>query len=745
MSSGKYTVREVPGGRGGKGGVRYEALLSSLPEAAQKRYWERKTGVMMEKFTGGIQSPDEKPEKPTEIPPEKGLVMAPMPGLETQGDGTKGSGASKAGVPKQSLGTREKQSLGTRETSGKAAPPTARQRIVAGARHGIVRPVVEADVSLRQAIRAFMAQLAAGGFDERQWLACAIANDRNGFAWTVDLEDGRMMAIPAKGQDVQAFARKLSDRSLFRWAADYRTKGWDGLLPGKSQPDNAVKIWHDMALTLRKRPQGSNMCWITEEIAKHWHSLGLAEEAPSYDQIRRYFAEKCSQLEQIKGRHTGSQLRSKTYHKRRTAAGMMPWDEVHSDGWNTHFTAPHPVTGEFVTYEVWHSHDVATRFAPPFAVGLTENAEVIAKALENIIREGGVPIFWQTDSTKIVKEAPRFKSIAERAGLSIVHPVTVGNSQANGISENFNITVLDAAAKSLATYQHEEMDRLTFKRVKKLTGLMTKAAKDGDVEAREKYKRQAELAGKGYVFNSYQDALDWLEEVRVKFNHRPHSALPKIRDAETGMMRHLSPLEYLNQFKAEGWQPVALDERELSDLFRPHVKCKVNRGKVRPYKGMEFRSPELDHWLGKDVIVAYDIMDYTQVWVKTLAGEDICTATYDQAVGYRAKTAYEVGEEGRAMAQIKRNEKKNDKIRERHPGLLVDGQGEGPVIELKDFRQVFDEALPEPEEPEEEKTLLDFLAPDDKGREGETGSYSNTVLWLYGDKDDEEDEEAATR
>ena len=720
----KYTDREVQGGRGGKGGVRYEVLLSSLPKEAQEKYWADKTQGTMEGIKGELAGCIE----------EENKALSPSP--SPSGGGEKKQAVARPQQPK--------------------APPNSRQRIIARARAGIVKPLCEGEASLTKGINAFIAQLLAGQFDERQWLACAIANDRNGFAWEVGLEDGRMTAIPARGQDVQAFAQKLSARSLYRWSADYKAKGIDGLIPGKAQADRSVKIWHGMALTLRKRPQGACLRWLQEELAKHWHSLGLAEEAPSYDQIRRYFADECSQLEQLKGRHTRSQLWAKTYYKRRTADGMMPWDEVHADGWNTHFTAPHPVTGEFVTYEVWHAHDVATRYVPPYAVGLTENAEVIAKCLENIIREGGVPIFWQTDSTNIVKEAPRFQSIADRAGFSIVHPVTVGKSQTNGIAENYNTSVLDDQAKQLATYQHEDMDTWTFKLVKKLTAKMVKAAKDGDLVLRDKLKRQIEQAGKGYVFTSYQDALDWLESGRVEFNNRPHSSLPKLRCPATGRMRNYSPLEYLEKFKAEGWEPVLLDERELSDLFRPHVKCKVVRGLVTPYKGMKFRSAELDHWLGKEVIVAYDIMDYTQVWVKTLAGEDICTAKFDEAVGYRAKTAYEVGEERRALGQIKRLEKKITTVEERNPGLLLEqstlspgpsplGRGEASVIELKDFRQVFeDAALPEPEEPEQEKTLLDVLG-DEKPREGETGSYSETVMWLFGnaDEDEEEDEEAA--
>ena len=48
-----------------------------------------------------------------------------------------------------------------------------------------------------------------------------------------------------------------------------------------------------------------------------------------------------------------------------------------SDGWNTHFTAPHPVHGRFVTREIWHAHCVATKHVPPFAIGYTETTDLI--------------------------------------------------------------------------------------------------------------------------------------------------------------------------------------------------------------------------------------------------------------------------------------------------------------------------------------------------------------------------------
>jgi putative transposase len=204
--------------------------------------------------------------------------------------------------------------------------------------------------------------------------------------------------------------------------------------PRKSNvKDMSVKPWHAVVLKLRQRPQGGTLTWRHRELLKAWEPTW--GDVPSYDALRRLCVEKLSIIDQIKGRHTGSALRSHKLWIKRSAAGMKPWQEVHADGWNTHFKAPHPVTGEFVTYEVWHFHDVATRYVSPPGLGMRETYEVVSAGLERCIRVGGVPSILQTDSTKVIKNSPRFTadefaSLADRAGFVVVHPKEVGNSQA---------------------------------------------------------------------------------------------------------------------------------------------------------------------------------------------------------------------------------------------------------------------------------------------------------------------------
>ena len=457
---------------------------------------------------------------------------------------------------------------------------------------------------------------------------------------------------------------RLTPRTYWNWVGTKKTRGRSA--PKRIEKDMDVKPWYGLLYALIQRPQGGCLKWVEEEMKKDWDPA-WGDTPPSYHAIRRACREKLSTIDQLKGRYTGSQLRSHKHWHPRTAEGMVPWQEIHADGWNTHFTAPHPISGDFVTYEVWHFHDVATRYVPPPGIGLTETYEVITAGLEQCVRTGGIPLILQTDSTKVVKKSPRFStepfvSLADRAGFTVVHPKEVGNSQANGICENFN-TWLDKQSRELATYQGKGMDSLSLKRVKKITEKMVKAANSGDLAERDRLKRQAERTGKGLVFGSYAEAVEWIIDVHARWNDKPHRSLPKVTDPETGKRRHQTPREAMQEHINAGWQPVALEDDQIIDLFRPHVSCKVTRECISPVgNGQRYKCDGLGAWNGQHVMASIDPMDWRQVIVKTLEGEMIGVADLVTATGYRAKTHYEIAEEKRGKAQLRLNGQKNKHI-----------------------------------------------------------------------------------
>ena len=531
---------------------------------------------------------------------------------------------------------------------------------------------------------------------------------------------------------------RLTTSTLNKWKEVKKKRG--RAAPLKKQKDMEVKAWHVLAVALKQRPQGSCVTWITEQIKESWKPA-WGKGPPSYDTVGRFFREKFSQIDQLKGRFTGSALSPHQHYVPRSSASMEPWQEIHADGWNTHFTAPHPVSGEFVTYEVWHAHDVATRYVPPFSIGLTETFEVIAKCVENVVRSGGVMTILQTDSTRVVKNSKRFKTdpataLADRVGFTVVHPQTVGNSQANGIAENFN-TWLDKESRELATYQGKGMDSLTLKRVKKLTAKAVREAKEGNHEGYADALAEAERMGKGLVLRSYEETCAWLEDKRQKWNAKPHRSLARINDPATGKKRHMSPNEALQAEMDAGWRPELLREEYLVMLFRPHVKVTVRREAVSPYGGMRYHAEGLGDWNGKEVVVAYDIMDWHHVWVKTLTGELICVAPFQEATGYRTQTALETAAEKRALRQIKHRENQIDVIRERVGLDVIDVLPaiSAPPIDLLNTFTDSDLAEMESRRPQAE-ALPDLLQMADEAPASEAHKLAEMTLmdvamWLY--------------
>lgn len=542
----------------------------------------------------------------------------------------------------------------------------------------------------------------------------------------------------------------LSLSTYEKWVIRHKEQGnYVPLVRGK---DTEMLPWYEMAVALYCRPQKPTFEWVTEQLA-----LTFVPK-PSYWAVRRFLVEKYSAGELNKGRNTGMQLKAKQYHRIRTSDGMLPWEEVHADGWKTHFTAPHPVTGEYVTFEIWDFHDVATRYVPPFAIGMTENYETIAKGIENAIRDQGVMAHLQTDSTKIIKNNTRFVgnpvlSILERAGITLVHPKTVGNAQANGIAENFHAW-MDKQSRELTTYQGKKMDSLAFKRTQKLTAKLTKARNTHNEQDIAEISKQIAKVSSGILFESFEHACAWLEAKRQKWNHHAHSSLKRIQDPNTGRTRHQTPQEALDEFKANGWQPYAMSEELIIDLFRPRVQCRVYRGVVKPYGKMRFRHDELDHWEGKNVVVAYDIMDYNHVWVSEFNGSLICVASLDIACAHRAQTARDAAQEKRDLAQIRLRENQIETIKTRS-GLEDNTVIEGEATRIPDIymlepeREVapkispmdFYADLPEPEAPAP-KVTLDW-SETEAIESAKKLSHAEGVMLLWGYQEDDEPEEGA--
>ncbi len=585
-----------------------------------------------------------------------------------------------------------------------------------GILNAIERAVRMHRITHSKAIDAWIDGLKDGSMAPMQQLWCCIANERNGFKWDLDWTSGFASAVPRPGQSLAEFSRKLGRNTIYTWISLRKKGGDDALIPRKIMKDMSVPAWAPYLLAEMQRPQQPSLATAYRLMVKTLESNGWRAhvgnqrcghmEYPSCDSVSRWYDQKYSKLDKHKGRNTGSAMNPYKFAHKRTSDGMWPLLEVHSDGWNTHFTAPHPISGKFVTFEIWHSHDVATRkaYVDERSIGLSESMIVILGSLYAVCAQDGEPVVWQTDNTGSVKndrvEFDPATSIAARRGMTIVHNLP-GNSQANGIAENFN-KYLDERAKELATYQGKSMDSLSAKRVLRCTQNMVKAQNKGDMVEAEKLRREAERAGCGLVFRTFQEAVDWVKRIVAEFNDRPHSELPKTTDLLTGKKRHMTPNEMMEQFIADGWPREPLAGDDLEDAFRVHERKTVRRGKVS-IMGQEYHHAEMDHINGEQVMVAYDINDGERVWIKTMEGVLICVADFYAARGYRPRTFYEIALDKRADSQQKRLQVKSDEIEAQRPGNLIDQQ---PAFELPtmDFSQIEQPLDLVTIEPEPEKT-----------------------------------------
>jgi len=482
--------------------------------------------------------------------------------------------------------------------------------------------------------------------------------------------------------------------TLRRWVESAQ-RGVDLTPKPSAQVDLAVRPWYGPLFALTDRPQKPTIRAAYEQLIQHWRDEWAdypGAEPPSYDAAVRAYAKR-SGTDKLKGRNTGSALRSKTFYKSRDYSGLQPFFEVHADGWNSHFTAPHPVTGEYVSYELWHFHDTATRYVTPMAIGLTENTDIIMQGLQSCIAVGGLVAILQTDHTSSVKNKRWLEDnagLAERLGLSIVHPQEVGNSQANGIAENFN-TWLDKESRELATYQNpNRMDSGTFVKVRRLTNAMVKAsAKPAE---RAALRAKAISLGKGLVFDSHAEAVAWIHSKEVKWNNRPHRSLPKVRNA-AGKLVHQTPAQALQAARDAGWEPMLLSHEQLVDEFRPHFRKFVRRGAVTPFGGMRYHHADLAHYEGAEVLVAVDKDQPDQVWVKDLEGRAICEARFVEATGPRIQSMAEAAERRRAEQQIRLRERQIERITDRLPREVLEAHDGMPAIESRLTNQELTEVV----------------------------------------------------
>lgn len=477
------------------------------------------------------------------------------------------------------------------------------QRDVMDARLVFMRLIEQAApaIGVGKAIATILQQATDGDLPEHIQALVHIANKRSGSDETGN--------------------RTLAERTMYRWWSAWLESGKKSVsLAPKSIDKNELPAWSEYFLQCYRVPQKISVAHAIEEMRK---ILPAGILPPTESQAYR-FIEKYSKLDIQRGRKSSKDLLSQRSYIQRDTSKFYPGDICLCDGHSFKAYVAHPAHGRPFHPEVCAVIDAVTRTVIGWSAGLAESAQTVADAIRHAVTthegkpEGCIPALFYTDQgsgNKADVNANELTGIYARLGITFKTGIP-GRSQARGRIERPQASLWIRAAQKLPTYTGKGMDGSVQRKV-----YLTL-----DKDVRESKKTGNPVNSKLLI--SWADFLDMCQDEINSYNRRPHSALPKIIDRETGRKRHMCPLEMWSKFLGEGWEPVLPDPAELELLFRPQVQCMTRRGLVTVY-GNSYHHKDLEHYHGRQVHVGYDIHDASRVWVRDTTERLICIATFE--------------------------------------------------------------------------------------------------------------------
>ncbi|MDO9625171.1 MAG: Mu transposase C-terminal domain-containing protein [Pseudomonas sp.] len=437
------------------------------------------------------------------------------------------------------------------------------------------------------------------------------------------LHDRVIRANDRKSED-----RSLSERTLKRWLADYRSQGETGLAPGRRKQDMSVPSWAKDFLRCFQRPTKPSV-----EASYAEYAAKCQGERPSIHAVRR-FLNKLSVEAREQGRHSPQELKAFQPFRRRTTKNLLPGDVYTADGHKFDAEVINPHTGKPYRPEITTVLDVATRRVLGVSIGEAENTIDVMFALRDAIERGGMfAIFYVDNGSGFANDTVR--EVVDRLGGEMAHALPY-NSQARGLIERSHQSLWVRAAKKLTSFIGADMDKHASSKVHRIS------------------RRQLRDSGTTRLLPTHAEFMAAAEIEIEDYNNRPHRGLEKCRDPQTGRMRHLSPNEAWDAARSGGWEPMIAPPELVGDLMRPQVIRTTHRGEVAWDNNRYFLNALRD-FQGEQVRVAYDVRDASRVWVRTLDGELLGEALLDgNASDYMPLNRVEQAREKRAQGQIKR-------------------------------------------------------------------------------------------
>lgn len=438
-----------------------------------------------------------------------------------------------------------------------------------------------------------------------------------------------------RANDRKSPDRTLSERTLKRWLADFRAEGETGLAPARRKADMSVPVWAADFLRCYQRPTKPAV-----ERAYAEFSSKHQGNTPSIHQVRR-FLEKLAPEARERGRYSPQELKAFKPFRRRITKNLLPGDVYTADGHKFDAEVINPRTGKPFRPEITTTLDVATRRVLGVSVGESENSIDVMHSLRDAIERGGMfALFYVDNGSGFANDAVR--EVVDRLGGEMVHALPY-NSQARGLIERVHQTIWVATAKKLVSYIGADMDKHAGTKVHRIS------------------RQQLRDHGVTRLIPTMTEFMDVASVEIEDYNNRPHRGLAKIRDPQTGRMRHMSPNEAWAAAKTGGWEPMLAPPELVCDLMRPQVVRRTVRGEVS-WDNNRYFLDELRNLHGEDVRIAYDVHDASRIWVRTLAGELIGEALIDgNADDYLPLNRIQKAREKLAQGQIKRGIDKIEK------------------------------------------------------------------------------------
>lgn len=423
--------------------------------------------------------------------------------------------------------------------------------------------------------------------------------------------------------------RGLSERTLKRWLSTWRAAGRDerALAPMRQRANLGMPDWLPAFLRCYQRPTKPSMAASYAEFTASFTGI-----PPSIHAVQRML-KKLSPEALNRGRMSPQELKSLQPFRRRSTKNLYPGDVYTADGHKFDAEVINPITGKPYRPEITTVLDVATRKVVGVSVGESESAFGVLDALRDAVRECMFNIFYVDNGSGFDNDTVR--EVVDRLGGTMTHSLPY-NSQARGLSERGHQTIWVRSAKKLTSYIGADMDKHAGTRIHRI----------GRKELRE--------TGKSRVLPTFGEFMSGVEYEIATYNSTPHRGLSKLRDPESGVLRHMTPNEAWQSAIDEGWEAMTASESLVESLMRPQTLRRTRRGEIA-WAGNTYFSTDLTALHDQEIRIAYDVRDASQVWAYTLDGELIGAAQLDgNSTDYMPRTMLEMAREKRQQGQFKR-------------------------------------------------------------------------------------------